>query len=75
MDKYHPLRYPLLQTSIESASSRLNWQMRELAMLYGADSSQFKRGAAALVDQEIPRDMNFKRSQRFKNAIDSVHAF
>ena len=75
MEKYHPVRYPLLQTSIESASSRLNWQMRELAMLNGADSPQFKQGATALVDQEIPKDMNFKRSQRFKNAIDSVHLF
>lgn len=75
MEKYHPVRYPLLQTSIVSASSRLNWQMRELAMLHGAGSSQFKRGATALVDQEIPKDMNFKRSQRFKNAIDSVHLF
>lgn len=75
MEKYHPVRYPLLQTSIESASSKLNWQMRELSMLHGADSPLFKQRAKALVDQEIPKDMNFKRSQKFKNAIDSVHAF
>lgn len=73
MEKYHPVRYPLLQTCIESASSRVNWQMRELAMLHGPDSPRFKAGATALVHREIPKDMNFKRSQRFKNAIDNVH--
>jgi hypothetical protein len=75
MEQYHPVRYPLLQASIDSASSRLNWQMRELAMLHGADSPRFKAGATALVDQEMPKGMDFKTSQRFKSAIDSVHLF
>lgn len=75
MEQYHPVRYPLIRASIETASRRLNEQMRRLAMVHGADSPQFKQGANVLVRHEIPQGMNFKRSQKFKNAIDGVHTF
>lgn len=75
MERYHPVRYPDIQKSIEAASSRVNWQMRELSMLHGAGSNKFKEGATALVNDEIAAGMNFKHSQRLKTALDSVHAF
>lgn len=75
MKKYHPARYPLIKASVEAASSRVNWRMRELAMLHGANSQRFKQGATSLVAEETPNGISFKRSQKFKNAIDSVHEF
>ncbi|CDZ72004.1 Hypothetical protein NGAL_HAMBI2610_36200 [Neorhizobium galegae bv. orientalis] len=73
MKHYHPVRYDMLNKTIEVAKAQLDARMYELAARLGNGSLAFKKAATRLVDEQVDKGIDFKALMQRKGAMDRAH--